>query len=320
MTLTVLVIARDEASVIGRCLASLPPHDELIVVDTGSSDDTCEIAKTYGAKIAKFTWVNDFAAARNFAESLATSDYVLWIDADEELVEGHGLIREIVQKGELISVRPAIKVVTPPDGELSRPFLRQDLLHRRGSHTWAGAVHEWTEGPLGKAMPEIMYQEIARPEGDKPHSWDALRAAVDDRSDRSIFYLAAAHGGLGHYVEALALYDYMLALPGPTNTMRSRACWMKGHIYRAKGDYAGAVRSYLDAIYQCPELAEPYYYLGEMFLEAGKVSLALAWISASLPLQQQDFSYDLDVYTTLRHEKMKEVLACLDTTTPVAAA
>ena len=111
----------------------------------------------------------------------------------------------------------------------------------------------------------------------------------------------------------------MLALPGPTNTMRSRACWMKGHIYRAKGDYAGAVRSYLDAIYQCPELAEPYYYLGEMFLEVGKLPLALAWLSASMPLPQQDFSYDLDVYTHLREQKMKEVLACLDTTTSVTA-
>src|SRR3990167_9675375 len=110
MKLTCLVIARDEASVIGRCLDSLcytpvyddwpgekrPVWDELIVVDTGSSDDTCEIAKSHGAKIAQFTWANDFAAARNFAESLATGDYVMWIDADEELIGGHDIIRTLV--------------------------------------------------------------------------------------------------------------------------------------------------------------------------------------------------------------------------------
>lgn len=312
MSLTVLVIARDEASVIGRCLASLPPHDELIVVDTGSSDDTCEIAKSYGAKIARFDWVSDFAAARNFAESLATKDYVFWIDADEQLVAGHDLVTEIVQKGEETSVRPAV-LLNLPDGQNGRPFLRQDLLHKRGSHVWKGKIHEWTEGPLGRAEPGIVYAEIGRPEGDKPHSWDALRQAADeDLSDRSLFFLAAAHGTLGHYIEAIALYDFMLSLPAAPNTMRSRACWMKGHIYRVKGDIATAVQCYLDAIYQSPELAEPYYYMGEMFLEKGKLNLALAWLSACMPLAQQEFSYDLDVYTTLRHQKMDELMERLN--------
>lgn len=322
MTLTVLVIARDEASVIGRCLASLrytpvfddwpqeprPIWDELIVVDTGSSDDTCEIAKSYGAKIGKFAWTGDFAEARNFAESLATKDYVLWIDADEELAAGHELIKEIVGKAEETSVRPVVELLLP-DGTVGRPFLRQDLLHKRGSHVWKGKIHEWTEGPLGRAVPEIVYREIARAEGDKPHSWEALRQqADDDLSDRSLFFLAAAHGSLGHYIEAISLYDFMLSLPGAPNTMRARACWMKGHIYRTKGDIATAIRNYLDAIYQCPELAEPYYYLGEVFLEHGKLALALAWLSAAQPISQQDFSYDLDVYTHLRQEKLQTVI------------
>lgn len=316
-TLTVLVIARNEASVIGRCLSSLPPHDELIVVDTGSSDDTCEIAKSYGAKIAQFTWTNNFADARNFAESLATGDYVLWIDADEILAEGHQLIRDTVDEGKVISLRPAICVLIPPDGELSRPFLRQDLLHKRGSHEWRGAIHEWTEGTLGAATPAIMYHEIARPEGDKPHSWDALREAAGERSDRSLFYLASAHGALGHHVEAIALYDYMLSLPAAPNTMRARAAWMKGHILRACGDFSGATQAYLDAIYQCPDLAEPYYYLGEMFLDRGALTMAMAWLSASIPFPQQDHSYDLDVYTTLRMQKLNECMEKLNAPVPV---
>src|SRR3990172_5192042 len=102
MKLTVLVIARNEASVIGRCLDSLlyqPVYDEwpaqkrtlwdeLIVVDTGSPRHTPQIAKVRGAKIAKFDWINDYAAARNFAESLATGDYILWIDAERSWSRG----------------------------------------------------------------------------------------------------------------------------------------------------------------------------------------------------------------------------------------
>ena len=323
-TLTVLVIARDEASVIGRCLDSLtfvpvegdveyprrPVWDELIVVDTGSSDDTCEISKSRGAKLARFTWTNNFAEARNFAESLATCDYVLWIDADEELVEGHAIIRSFVETGAGISLRPTVRLLLP-DGTTGRPFLRQDLLHKRGSHVWKGAVHEWTEGSLGAAEQGIVYQEIPRPEGDKPHSWDALREAATDRSDRSLFFLAAAHGTLGHYIEAIALYDYMLSLPGPANTMRARAHWMKAHILRMHGDTQGAVDNYLRAIYQCPELAEPYYYLGEMFLELGKPNLALPWLTACQHIPEHDFSYDLDVYGDLRKDKLAEAKEAL---------
>lgn len=306
MSITALVIARDEASVIGRCLASLRNiWDELIVVDTGSSDDTCEIAKSHGAKIAHFTWTGDFAEARNFAESLATKDYVLWIDADEELIAGHEALREAADVGVVTSFRPTVELVLP-DGNLGRPFLRQDLFHKRGSHVWKGKIHEWTEGSLGQARKDIVYREIPRPEGDKPHSWEALREAAFERSDRSLFFLAAAHGALGHYVESIALYDYMLSLPGPTNTMRSRACWMKGHILRTLGDIAGAVDAYLKAIYQCPELAEPYYYLGEMFLELGKPKLALPWLHACQYIDVHDYSYDLDVYETLRYERLKE--------------
>ncbi len=310
MTLTVLVIARDEASVIGRCLASLPKHDELIVVDTGSSDDTCEIAKGFGAKIAHYTWVNDFAAARNFAESLATCDYIFWIDADEILAEGHEIVEQIVAEGTLDGVRPAIACLTP-EGEIGRPFLRQELLRKRGHGKWKGAIHEAFDGALGKPDARILYHEIARPEGDRPHSWDALRMEAHERSDRGLFYLMAAHGAKQHYVEAIALADYMLNLPAAPNTMRCRAAWMKGHYLRACGDMQGTVAAYLDAIKQHPTMAEPYYYLGELFLEMGQKELAEAWLRASMCFSQPEYAYDLDVYTHLREEKLKELNASI---------
>ena len=57
--------------------------DELIVVDTGSTDGTIEIAKSFGARVEYFEWINDFSAARNFAMSLATGDIIIFLDADE---------------------------------------------------------------------------------------------------------------------------------------------------------------------------------------------------------------------------------------------
>jgi tetratricopeptide (TPR) repeat protein len=87
MKLSFCAIVKNEAKNLGRCLASVKPYvDELIIVDTGSTDDTVAIAQQYGATVSHFEWSNDFAAARNYASTLATGDWILTLDADEELI------------------------------------------------------------------------------------------------------------------------------------------------------------------------------------------------------------------------------------------
>ncbi|MBW4683466.1 MAG: glycosyltransferase family 2 protein [Microcoleus vaginatus WJT46-NPBG5] len=81
------MIVKNESQNLPRCLASAKPYvDEIIVVDTGSEDNTPEIATQYGAKVGYFKWCDDFSAARNYALSLASGDWILVLDADEEMV------------------------------------------------------------------------------------------------------------------------------------------------------------------------------------------------------------------------------------------
>ena len=69
---------------LARCLDSVKDADEIIICDTGSTDNTIEIAKKYTDKVyTDFTWCDDFSAARNHAKEKATGDYILSIDADE---------------------------------------------------------------------------------------------------------------------------------------------------------------------------------------------------------------------------------------------
>jgi len=84
-----VVIARDEAACIERLLHSAMPWvDEMLVLDTGSSDATPRLAQACGARVAHFTWCDDFAAARNAALDLAASDWHLVLDADEWVTDG----------------------------------------------------------------------------------------------------------------------------------------------------------------------------------------------------------------------------------------
>jgi glycosyltransferase involved in cell wall biosynthesis len=83
-TLTITLIVRNEEATLGRCLDSVRGlADEIVVVDTGSTDGTREIAASYGARLVDFAWCDDFAAARNESLRQATGRWVLWLDADE---------------------------------------------------------------------------------------------------------------------------------------------------------------------------------------------------------------------------------------------
>lgn len=84
------IIVRDEEATIRRALASLAGTvDEIVVVDTGSTDGTLGLVQAAGARLVHFTWVDDFSAARNESLRHATGDWILYLDADEELVQPH---------------------------------------------------------------------------------------------------------------------------------------------------------------------------------------------------------------------------------------
>lgn len=86
-SISLCMIVKNEEKNIRRCLDSAKAIvDEIIIVDTGSQDKTIEICEEYGAKVYQYTWEDDFSTARNFSVKAATSQWILWMDADEELL------------------------------------------------------------------------------------------------------------------------------------------------------------------------------------------------------------------------------------------
>ena len=86
-SLSCCIIVRDGGATFERCLASLRDVvDEIVVVDTGSEDDSLQTAERHGARIGHFAWRDDFAAARNASLDLASGDWIMWMDADDYLL------------------------------------------------------------------------------------------------------------------------------------------------------------------------------------------------------------------------------------------
>ena len=99
-TLSLAMIVKDEEAALGHCLASVRELvDEMVVVDTGSTDRTVAIAEAFGARIGRFPWIDDFAAARNESLRLCSCDWVLVLDADEAVDSlDHARIREAIRQ------------------------------------------------------------------------------------------------------------------------------------------------------------------------------------------------------------------------------
>lgn len=105
--LSICLIARNEERFLAQCLASIKDlATQIIVVDTGSTDRTLEIAKGSGAEVYSFAWCDDFSAARNVALEYATGDWILILDADEELPAAqHARLRADMQRTDAIACR-----------------------------------------------------------------------------------------------------------------------------------------------------------------------------------------------------------------------
>ena len=140
-TLSVCIIAKNESEVIGRCLDCVKSFaDEIVVVDTGSTDNTKEIASKFTDKVFDFKWINDFAAARNFSFSKATMDYVMWLDCDDIIDEANQ--KEICKWKEAIPSLDCDTFMAKYDvgGSMTTMVTR---IIKRGACQWEGFVHEY---------------------------------------------------------------------------------------------------------------------------------------------------------------------------------
>jgi tetratricopeptide (TPR) repeat protein len=190
-TLSVCLITKDEEEALPRCLRSLKPvADQIVVVDTGSTDDTREIARSFGADVHEFTWADDFAAARNAAVEHATCDWILIVDADEELTLGSAAqLRDLLTQPIAGSVCQLITLaLSRRPGRLAPDLVGHPRLFRRGEGIhFEGAIHEQLVDREGRPLDSALATGIVV----HHHGYLESPAAMAERGERNLRLLAA---------------------------------------------------------------------------------------------------------------------------------
>ncbi|MCA8968414.1 MAG: glycosyltransferase [Planctomycetes bacterium] len=153
-TISLCMIVRDEEASLDRCLARVAPVvDEIIVVDTGSTDRTVEIAAQHGARVLTHVWNDDFAEARNVSLAAATSDWILVLDADEILDEASAQALETLATSERAAAF-LLHFVSTNNGSTSRGLLMLRFFRNFDSLRYVGAIHEQVTESLQQAALE----------------------------------------------------------------------------------------------------------------------------------------------------------------------
>ena len=205
MKISACIIVKNEEKVISRCLSCLKKFaDEIIVVDTGSSDSTKDIVLKFTDNIYDFKWIYDFSAARNYAFSLAKCDYVFWLDADDFIsdisAEKIAAIKNEKEPFDTYMMKYAVGFDNA--GKPSFEFYRERLMRNCPKARFKGFVHE-AIAPFGRIKRcDITIEHRKEKEGDPRRNLNLYERhlSLGEKLDaRGQYYFAKEFFFLGEY-------------------------------------------------------------------------------------------------------------------------
>lgn len=306
MSLSLSMIVRDEAETLLSCLESVAGIvDEIVVVDTGSVDNTPEIAREFGATVREFPWCEDFAAARNAALAHTPGDWVLVLDADEVLLPSAGpKIKQVI-------TRPAallVQLLRQEVGAAQSPFsLLSRLFRRHPGVEFHRPYHESVEDSVVAIQTlEPHWQVLTLPEVTIQHSGYGVERIQSrrkaERAERIMkaywqqhpqdLYIASKLGALyletGELQAGLTLLEQAIRQEPPEPAIAFELHYHLGIAYTHKQDWERAIHQYQAALQQ--PILEPlklsaYNNLGTLYQELGHLEAALAAFQQVVALQ-----------------------------------
>ena len=336
---SVVVIARNEEKTLPRLIKSLKGVDDIVIMDTGSTDKTVEVARSLGARVEEVgdrfrkkateedrkKWERlfgseppfevgkgyfHFADARNHAATLAKNDWVFMPDADEVPEWDLEKVLEEIQDCDQLVYRFCF--AHNPDKSCALEFTHCKFYRRSKLH-WIKWVHEIVVAIPGKAPKPPKYVECIY-----HHHWQnketnrgnylpglALSLVADPDDDRNLYYMAREFMYVERYEEAINLFKKSIEV-GKWAPEVGQAWIFMGDCYLGLKKEKEAKQAYCSSLGECSTRREPFWALMKLYVdqEKWKEAIAMGEAAISVPFQAHGYLNDKNLYGWVIYDKL----------------
>ena len=296
VTISLCMIVKNEEDVLKRCLDSVKDAvDEIIIVDTGSTDKTKFIAQEYTDKVYDFKWINDFSAARNEAYSKASMDYQMWMDADDFIPQDS--LEKLLKLKDTLD--PSIDIVTMKYfthfNEQGHPILsctRERLTRREKGYTWQEPIHECIPliGNVFYSDIEIYHKKnhVINHSDRNIQIYNELEKSGKSLTPRQQYYFARELKDCGNWLKSAYYFEKFLNSQHGWFEDNIAACYNLSICYNVLGDHEKILPILLKSFnYDAPR-AEVCSEIGYYYKRARNFSVALKWFRLAINVGKPD--------------------------------
>ena len=293
VTISLCMIVKNEEDVLGRCLNCVKDIvDEIIIVDTGSTDNTKKIALEYTDKIFDFDWIDDFSAARNNAFSKATKDYILWLDADDMILEED--IKKFKDLKQTLTldvdnVMMMYNVGFDENGTVTLSYFRERLSKRINNALWMEPVHECLIIGGNTINTDICIthrKEHAAVPGRNISIYKKILSDGISLSPRGLFYYSRELFQNGFTQEAIQYFNEFLDTGKGWVEDNISSCFDLSKCYNIIGDKKSMLKILLRSLEYDTPRAEICCNIGTYYFEAFDYTKAIVWYKIAAELDK----------------------------------
>lgn len=299
--ISVYAISKNEEQFVDRWMDAVSEADIIVVVDTGSTDQTVKKLRERGAIVYEEKIVPwRFDVARNIAMNYVPLDVDICVSNDLDEVFEKGWRRKLEDAWQPFHTRARYMFTWSykPDGAPDKQFVMEKI-HRRQGFKWVHPVHEVLEysGEDLDQSAEIYnmvlnhYPDLTKTRGQYLPLLE-LSAQENPEDDRTIFWLGREYMYYNKYEECIATLKKHIELPTATwNEERSASMRFISNAYKAKGNYVEAKAWLYRAVAECPFVREPYLYMSKIAYSEADWELLFFVTSKGLAITERSGSY-----------------------------
>jgi len=317
-TLSVCMIVKNEEKHLGRCLESIKDiADEIVIIDTGSTDRSIEIARSYGAKLYMEPWSNDFSKHRNQSINHAAGDWILILDADEVIPRKElNKLKAAIRRPWADAYRMTTRNYQRNQGQVNTFETRPDYPEEQGYQYWVpstkirlfrrvggihfkGAVHELVETSIEELglkigdlnVPVLHFGDVDKNRDNSRYLKAAIKKVEQfPNSPQAHFELALILSNMGKHQQALKTITNAIELMD--NGVKDqyidpkKLFTLKGISLTALGQYSAAIEMYQKAIQLSPTFIEAINNMGICYEALGDFDAAERCLKQALAMKK----------------------------------